>query len=244
MAGRAPGGAKLFLHSKASPSRPGEQAPADSDDRAVPCRRDNHRLPTAAGRPPPSSSAVSKRPADGGPSARGWCGLRSSQSPACWASACAQTPVSPRPCPTGKMQGHEQSAKALGPRNQCPAWGRGHTRLTASPGLLGDTCSLLLASQDTAFQRAALPGSSPEGHEPPVWKRGEQGGDVEEDRGSPSTAPSLAGPAPCSRQAEEAGSPHQLAPQGTEASVKGSQVPGRHVVTRVPGPAAWAGLTP
>lgn len=60
--GRVPGGAELFLHSKVSPSRPGERAPADSGHRAVPRRPLIHRTPTAAGCPFTFSGTVSRRP--------------------------------------------------------------------------------------------------------------------------------------------------------------------------------------
>lgn len=65
-AGKAPGGTELFLHSKVSPSRPGEQAPADSSDQTSPTANTSI-APTAAGCPFTFSSTLSKRSADSRP---------------------------------------------------------------------------------------------------------------------------------------------------------------------------------
>lgn len=68
VAGRAPGGTELFLHSKASPSRPGErrQLTAAATAHSPPTTHPSHRQLPGAHLPSPAQRA--NGPADGGPS--------------------------------------------------------------------------------------------------------------------------------------------------------------------------------
>lgn len=62
VAGRAPGGTELFLHSKASPSRPGERRQLTAAATAHSPADDTSIAPTAAGRPFTFPSTASKWP--------------------------------------------------------------------------------------------------------------------------------------------------------------------------------------
>lgn len=96
------GGAELFLHSEGSPSRPGEQVPADGGHHAVPRHRHIRRSWTAAARHHPPTRCHG-------------------------AGAGLAHRVSPRPCAPVPPAGHQTTDSQRKPENRCQGGGTPHS---------------------------------------------------------------------------------------------------------------------